>query len=368
MPRVVGKILIIYASAGEGHRRCAEAIYSYLRDKRPLIEVKLIDVLDYTNFFFRKSYSDGYALLVTKLPVIWKSFYNFTSTPLFQKLFFGFRHFFNKINSGRFIRFLTADKPDLIISTHFLATQIISGLIKRDVLDSYLCSVITDFTVHPFWVLPEVDKYAVASEFTKNELIWQGIKETRVVACGIPLDVKFSRDYQKKAIRQKLGIENNLFTILIAMSGFGYGPIEKMVELLKEDNQLLVACGKNKNLFSRLKANQHRNIKAFKFIDNIEELMAASDIVITKPGGMTITECIAMKLPMIFVKVIPGQEAGNLKVLKRYGVGIFAENLNEIKDKVREYKTNPVQLEKLRKILTRLELKNSAKELIDAVC
>lgn len=368
MSKPLRKILIVYVSAGEGHRACAEAINRHLKDNHPEFDLCLVDVLDQTNFCFKQMYSKGYAFLVTQVPLLWKIFYAFTSISHFQRLFMHFRRFFNLVNSKRFRSFLSNYNPDIIISTHFLATEIIAGLKKKKDISAYLCSVVTDFTVHPFWVFPQVDKYAVACQITKQQIISRGIEKEKILVCGIPVHDKFHRQYRKEGLCEKFGLKKERFTVLVAMSGFGSGPMKKIVDALKSQVQLLVVCGKNKKLFSRLKRMDLRDVMLFEFIDNIEELMVVSDLMVTKAGGMTIFECIALNLPMIFFQVIPGQEAGNLKVLKEFGIETFAPERSTLRDKVIEFKSSPSSLADLKKKLEKINRPHTLNDLIDAIC
>lgn len=362
------KILIAYASAGAGHRRAAEALYNYIKDNYTQTEVKITDVLEYTNCIFRNLYNRGYAFLITKLPLIWSLVYRITYSRTLGRLNKNLRYVINRLNTRGYEKFLLRFKPTIIISTHFLPSEVTSYLKREKNLNSYLVTVITDFSVHPFWISDGSNEYMVASEFTKHELVARGIAEDRIRVSGIPVDSKFTRTYDRGFLCKRLDIQPGLFTLMLETAGFGLGPFEEIIDLLHQDLQLLVVCGRNRRLFNRLETRSYRNVKIFGFIDNIEELMAVSDMIITKPGGLTISESLAMSLPMIFITAIFGQETKNARILESYAIGTSPADTKSLRDKVYYYKDNPTQLMSIKEDIGRIRKPFAAREICDAIC
>lgn len=361
------KILITYASAGSGHFKAAQAIYNYFRKNSPGDRVKLIDVLDYAPKFFKSSYINGYALLVNYAPCLWAAGFYVTHVKALRPLIKQIHFILNRLNTLRFAGFLVKEKPEFIISTHFLPLGIISYLKKKHKINSRLITVITDFGVHPFWLSEGADIYIVASEFSRRQLIGEGVKEARIKVSGIPIEEKFSGNFDRSALLEKFKLQDK-FTVLIVTGSFGIGPIEEIADLLHNQAQVLVVCARNRALFNRLKRKNYPNVSVFGFVDNMEQLMAVSDIIITKPGGLTISEVLAMELVPIFIAAIPGQEATNIEILTRYGIGLSARGTQEIKEAVLDYKGHPDKLNRIKENIRKVKKADILREIYNVVC
>jgi processive 1,2-diacylglycerol beta-glucosyltransferase len=361
------KIIITYASAGAGHFKAAEAVYNYLKQDKSF-NLTLIDVLDQSNPFFSSFYRRGYDFIVKHFPSFWALCYFLTHARALRPVVQRMRLAINRVNTERFQRFLIRLNPDYILSTHFLSSEIAAYLKRKDKIKARLFSVITDFDVHSFWVIEGTDKYFVACDFTKAQLVQEGVKPEDIYVAGIPIDSKFTRPLSKKEIYLKLGLDENRFTALVMTGSFGIGPLEEIVDLLHQDIQLLVVCAKNQRLYSRLKNKNYPSVKIFGFIDNAEELMAVADVIITKAGGLTISEFLAREVVPVFACAIPGQEKKNIRVLACYGIGQEAKTCRQIKRTVLYYKEHPEELAKIKQKIRELKKPFAVKELSDAIC
>lgn len=362
------KILIVYASAGAGHFKAAEAIYNYLKDNYKEIEAKLIDVLNETNAFFRFNYSWGYTHLIKYAPFLWRWAFWITYNKTVRFLTRPLASWVDRLNTVDFAKTLIQENPDYIISTHFLPPGIAALLKIKKKIKAKLITVITDFQVHPFWINQGTDIYVVASNFTKKLLISEGIREDMIWELGIPIDEKFSRVYQKEELYNKLSIDSKKFTILLVTGSSGIGPIQDIVELLDKNIQILVVCAGNKSLFERLDKHNYVNVKLFGFVNNMQELMAVSDVIITKPGGLSISELLVMELVPIFISAIPGQETGNIEALKSYGVGLEVKDIKEIETMLLDYKAYPEKLMEIKERIKKIKKQNATRDLCDAIC
>jgi processive 1,2-diacylglycerol beta-glucosyltransferase len=356
------KILVIHATAGAGHRKAAEAIYNGLV-ARPIKSATIVDALDYTSFFFRRSYSKGYEFIVGQLPTFWAGFFELTDQAWFLPVFRAVRRIYNGMNTGRLERYLKEQKFDRIVIAHFLSAEVCGHLKRTGQIASRLVVVVTDFDVHKIWLIDGIDEYCVASEYTKKRLMALGVDASRITVTGIPLDEKFTRVRDKKETRQKLGLDPDAFTVLISTSSFGFGPIEQLAEYL-EQLQLIVICGNNKELRQRMEAKGNRRHKICAFVDNMEEMMAASDVMVTKPGGLSVTEALANNLPMVFFSAIPGQEAGNVRVLAANGIGLSGMPLRDLASEVLGLSASPAALNAAREKTKLLAKPNSVEDII----
>lgn len=362
------KIIITYVSAGGGHFRAAEAVYSYIKQHCPSAQPQLMDALEKTNTLFRLAYIFSYTFMVRHALFLWKCVFRVTDFRPLRPSTRKAASFLNRINSVNFCRFLVRENPDFIISTHFLPSEIAAFLKARSKIKSKLFTVVTDFSVHPFWVSAGTDLYIVASDSTKEELLLEGIQESRVKVSGIPIDVKFLQSYDRYTLCRKFGIDNSKFTVLIMTGSFGVGPLEEITRSLCADTQVLVVCASNKILYGKLKLAGLPNVRVFGFVDNAQELMAVSDIIITKPGGLSISEALSMELVPVFISWIPGQEEKNMEILKKYGIGIVPKNAGEIRDIVLDLKGHPERLSAMKDNIRKVRRPDAIREICNAVC
>jgi processive 1,2-diacylglycerol beta-glucosyltransferase len=245
-----------------------------------------------------------------------------------------FRFLTDYISAQRFVKLLKAEKPEIILSTHFLLSSIIT-VFKRKVPSSKLrlLTIITDYNLHPYWIGEGVDLYIVSCGYVRDELQKRAISEDKIKVYGIPAHQKFYLALDRNNTARKLGVEPSKFTILIITGTIGIGPIEEIVKALADIAQLLVVCGRNQGLFMRLDKLSHPHVTPYPLIDYVDELMSVSDIVLTKAGGLTISESLAKRLPMIFFSSIPGLETANARVISAYGASFITRTIPEIKEK-----------------------------------
>lgn len=332
------KILFIHATAGAGHQKAAEALFFSLRDQGKH-QVQMIDILDYTSPFFKKMYRDSYSFLVTKIPGVWGVVFGLLDVSwMYPVMSFG-RRIYNHWYSARLREFLIKEKFNVIVTTHFMSNEVVSALKRKKLIQAKLVSVVTDFDVHRIWLGSGVDQYCVASEWTKTKLKTLGVDEAKIKVTGIPTHQKFSQSYDIGTLKEKLGLKKDVFTVLVATGSFGIGPIEEIM-LRLNDFQVLVVCGHNKNLYAKLSPQAQADTKVYGLVDNMPELMAVSDVMVTKPGGLSISEALVSHLPMIFFNAIPGQETNNIKVLETYGIGLSHLTIDEIVEALNKFKSS----------------------------
>jgi len=361
------KILIVYASAGAGHQCVAESVYQALGKEG----VELVDVLNFTPLLFRKLYPAAYLFLAQYLPSVWGFLYNISdkSAPLYwpKKI----RRFFNKIHTAKFEKYLLETKPETVIVTHCLPGEIVSHLKRSSRFNGKLITVITDFTVHSFLVFKEIDLFIVALESTREELSGKEIAKERIKPLGIPIKSKFSVSHNRNALLEKLGLKDNLFTVLVASGGFGMGPFKQLVTVLEKVTkpiQILIVCGRNKRLFKQLK---HRVFKKaarlYGFVENMDELMEVSHIIVGKAGGVTMAESLAKKLPGIVISPIPGQETRNCGILEEAGCTIRVNRINKVKNLIERLMDSPEELAKMKEKIKETARPDAAYELSQLV-
>ncbi|MFH0855157.1 MAG: glycosyltransferase [Candidatus Omnitrophota bacterium] len=357
------KVFIIYASAGAGHRRVAEAVYNYLKERRPELEIRIIDILDKANSVLRFDYTKGYAFLIRHAVWLWSFAFWLTETKALRPLSRLVSSLADRVSARQFSNFLVRENPDYVISTHFLPSGIAVYLKNKGRISSFVMTIITDFGVHPFWIWEGTDLYMAASEFTKGKLLKEGVSEKKIKVSGLPADMKFLKKFDRVSLAAKIGIAADKFTVLLMTGSFGTGPLEEISGLLCRDLQVLVVCASNKKLYERMNEINLPNTKVFGFVDNPEELMAVSDVILTKPGGSTIAEIIDMELVPVFISAIPGQEEGNVEALAKAGIGLAPRGIYEIRDLILDFKDHPEKLKKAKEAVRQIKKPYACQEI-----
>jgi processive 1,2-diacylglycerol beta-glucosyltransferase len=356
------KILVIHATAGAGHKKAAEAVFHGLQNKGGC-DVRFVDALEYTNPFFKKAYPGVYGFLVTRMPLVWGILFSFIDIPWMQGVVHAIRRLYNGFNARLLQQFLQQEQFDCIITTQFLSAEVCAYLKRSGQIKSKVICVVTDFDVHRIWINDGIDIYTAASDYTKNKLISLGVPDSQIAVTGIPTDPKFAKVADVPSLREKLGLKAQGLTVLIATGSFGMGPIEQLINLLG-GYQLLIVCGQNHVLYERLKCFSNNNVHVLGLVDNMDELMSVADVMVTKPGGLSISEALVKKLPMIFFSAIPGQEANNIKVLKTYEASRDQSALSQIIETIDDWNANPQKLDALRQRLGSLSKPNAVADII----
>jgi len=365
------KVLITYASAGDGHKKAAEAIYKQFLDTASGAEVIFIDSLNYTTRFFKFFYKRIYIILIKYLPWLWGFFYHTLNNRFFFLLVSPFRALINTFNSKKLTDFLLREQFDIIISTHFFAVDVISRFKEKAALEALLVNVVTDFKAHLYWIAKNIDKYVVAAESVRQGFVERGVGSQKIAVLGVPVRKRFGIPVSKETARKALNLLPDKFTILVMGGGLGVGPIKEVVSGLQRidfDCQIIVVCGHNKLLFRELNVMAVNFVKKTLvkgFCHNIDTLMAASEIMISKAGGVTVSESLARGLPIICIKPIPGQEDGNAEFLFNHNIGFWLKDRGEINDTISKFFYSTDSAESLKKKIKSLARPNSAKEITE---
>ncbi len=361
------KILIVYATAGIGHKKASVAIKkAYEEMALEDTEVTIIDALDYTNNFFKWSYLQAYLLMVNKLPTFWGLSYYLTDNPFVDLFISGLRRINNWANSKKLVTMILDTKPDIIISTHFFASEVIADMKKKGVTHSKLVTVVTDYRLHAWWIAEGTDYYIVASEDTKRELENRKVDPSIIKSMGIPVEPVFSKQLDRPGIFKSTLLRDDLFTILVIGGGFGVGPIEGIVKVIAEikmDLQTVVVCGRNEELvkkIEKLKKDLNLNMKITGFVDNVYEYMEISDILISKSGGITVSESLAKEIPMVIISPIIGQETANCNFLVKNKAALKVDRLEDLKGALEGLLDSPLELDNMKESIKRIKKPNAA--------
>jgi processive 1,2-diacylglycerol beta-glucosyltransferase len=366
---VARRILVLSASVGAGHVRAAEAVALALRQLDPQCFVENIDVLELTNATFRRLYGKAYLDLVNKAPYVLGYFYDLLDRPGSPRRNSDrLRLLVERLNLGPFVRFLQSEPWDLIINTHFLPSEIIASLRRKGVLSTPQFTVTTDFETHRLWVNQPCDLYLTATDEGSVNLQHWGVPAGYLCVTGIPIHPVFSVPKDRAACLDQQGLVGDRPVLLQLAGGFGVGPIEELYRAVLSIDvplEIVVVSGRNAQLqhrLAQLKPPPRHRVKVFGFTDQIDELMAAADIVMTKPGGLTAAEVLARGAAMAIVNPIPGQESRNSDYLLENGAAIKINNLATLTFKLTQLLRDPERISFLRANARRLAKPQAAFE------
>lgn len=366
-----------YTTAGAGHRRAAEAIAQAVRAHHPQAECSCVDVLHHTPRWFRAFYSWSYLFLVQRAPQIWRVSYHYLDWAPGYRVVQPLRRRWNLWVSRRFVAWLKASQPDVVVATHFLPADVCSAGKAAGWLAASLVVVITDLYPHRFWISREPDAMVVATPESATVLTQRGISSDRIHVLGIPIGSGFARSYERGDLERAFGLLPHRRTILVTSGSTTVGPFDRVVRALAnlEETwpnriQLLIICGDNAAAVDRLQQlARHRAMpmRVFGFIDTMPQAMAASDLIVAKAGGLTVMEALGGGVPLILYHVIPGQERLNAEYVSRHGAARIAQRPPDVAGLVRHLVEEPERLAAMRTAAQGLSRPNAAEDIVTHV-
>jgi len=322
-------ILILTASIGSGHIKAAEAIEQELRRLAPQLRIRTVDFMSRDFSFFNWLLKKIYLTMLAWVPDLYDRCYRFAGASTGSGLS---RDAFSRVMLPSLKRLLRTERPSLILCTHPFpegAASLLKRELKRRGRESFtLATVLTDYSVHEIWFYPLVDVYFVATDEMMEELVERTEAGSLVVGAGIPVSGALATLPSKEEMRHALGLKE-MPTVLLMGGGLGLGGLCETfltLEGLKERLQLLIVAGKNTELLLRvqkLARSSHHEVRAFGYLENVCEYMRASDLLLTKPGALTISEALVLGLPMLLHDPIPGPETENAIYATRRGAAVW---------------------------------------------
>ncbi len=309
---------------------------------------------------FRKLYADSFLYVVEKQPELWGYLYGRTDRPKDGSKFETLRKGVERLNTVRFMKVLKDLDPDHVICTHFLPAQLLSRKIGKGVFKLPTWVQVTDFDVHRLWIHDHLNGYFAASQEVAWRMADRGIDSSTIEVTGIPIMPAFSKPFDKAQCALELGLNPKCKVLLLMAGGAGVGAgtqgggmdqTASRLLAMPGDFQVVALAGRNEKLLQdlhQLAESYPGRLHPQGFTRTIERIMAASDVAITKPGGLTSSECLAMGLPMILVNPIPGQEERNADYLLENGAALKAYDAAGLEFRVKTLLENPSRLNTLR--------------------
>ena len=366
------KVMIFYGSYGGGHLSAARSIREYIENNYSDIEIQMIDCMEYISKTINKVTTTAYSEFAKKAPWAWGQIYKKAEHGVIAKI----TSDSNKLMAYKLNKLLQEFEPDYVISTHPFSSQMCAYLKKKNKIHFKLATVMTDYAPHDQWLLypEEIDFFFVAHNNMRDALIDKGISKAKVYATGIPLSNKFLEHYNKEETLEEFGLTKGKKTILFFAGGeFGLGK-SKTLQILKtfaenfHELQIVAIAGKNKNMKEKFKkvvenTSRHNSIKILDYTNKVPELMSVSDLVVTKPGGLTTTESLASGLPIIVINPIPGQEEENAEFLEKNGEAIWLKKENNVQEVLENLFNNPNKMLDMKIKARLLAKKNSTQDI-----
>jgi processive 1,2-diacylglycerol beta-glucosyltransferase len=345
------RTLILYASVGGGHRSAALALAEAFEDLDSGGVVQTHDVLQFTPPFFKTLYAESYSWLVNHTPEVWGYLYEHGPRRTAERKTKELVQAFDQLNYRRLLHFIEAFRPDAVIGTHFLPSEILLPLAQKGEFNAPYWLVLTDYDAHALWVRRGPRAFFVSSEEVRVLLEAADIGPERIRVTGIPVSRRFRHLMDPESARQELRIPNQAMVVLLMGGASGFDEMIAFARALADlDNtQILAVAGRNEELASGFDAiaADAPHFQPFRFVERIEVLMRASDVVVTKPGGLTTSECLAAGKPMIIVRPTPGQEERNADYILEAGAALKARTPEMLRWKIERLSKEPDRLGRL---------------------
>lgn len=345
MQTKIKKGIIFTASTGGGHNQAANSLKEQLKSDG--MDAEIIDVFRDNNMMLELFIEDAYSAILNFVPSLYGGIYKLSGRPLPNSQL---RRLFKRLLRKKMLNYLRIHNPDFMVSTHPLFVHTIAEL-KADGYTNVPClSVVTDLGVHPFYLHSMIDAYITSHEHTKKSLIRLGISPNKIFVYGIPVKKSF---YEPPL---NLRMESDAFTVLLMGGSLGSKKLHHALKSLTQSNRKLVihvVCGQDEATFKAIRKDfaevpQNIEIHLYGFVGNVGELMDKSDVLISKPGGLTVTEAIHKNIPMVIPFFLKGQEEENTTILEKEGLAVYVSDIEALDQMIEHFITNPSTLNQIR--------------------
>ena len=367
------RVLVVTASVGAGHNQAGRAIVEALRSMHPDVDVVTADALSFAPKWFRSCYAGGFALMMTRTPRMYglgfrlENRYQRPEYSLLENL----RHRHERHVLRRFAPFLLAERPDLIVHTHFLLPPLVAWLRRRRLTAARQFVVVTDHKAHRRWHCPDVDHWFLPSQASLPLLEAWAIPRERITVSGMPVRQRWTAPTDREKILADWRLPADRPIVLLSGgTEFTCGPVAKVaggIMAACPDVCLVVLAGRNKKLLGRLSATARPGrLAPVAFTDKLNELVSVCSLMVTKAGGVTTAECAARGAPMVLFKPVPGQEADNAEYFASSGAAVIARRYRDVPRIIAGILSDGRQLARMSQCAQRLHLPGT-RTIVDAI-
>ncbi len=373
----MSKLLILSVSAGNGHVRAAQALQATAQQLPGVSSATHIDAMEHVASGFRKLYTEWYIQLVNRAPGVWAYLHEKSDATPHDAKRQQLRRAIERLSSTALLKVLRAERPDAIVCTHFLPAELLMRERDRERIECPVWLQVTDYDLHNMWLVPGMAGYFAATDEVAYRMQARGLPADRLHVTGIPVMPAFaahdSPELHRVRCRETLGLAIDKPVVLMASGGAGVGDLPTMVAdvlSLTGDFQVIAVAGRNEAAHAALVAlaQQHPGrLHAVGFTNQMQVLMAAADLVVTKPGGLTVSECLALGRPMLLISPIPGQEEHNAGYLMEQGAAWLAYDSIGLRYKLMLLMNQPDRLAAMAVQSRRLGRPDAARRVLDRV-
>jgi processive 1,2-diacylglycerol beta-glucosyltransferase len=315
------------------------------------VQTQVVDSYKYAALVVSRVVSEGYLQMVKTIPQMYRYIYRRAERATEVG---PFRTWAHQFTAGNLRPLMEKERPDIVVCTHAFPCGAMAEYKKLYDDAPPVVGIVTDFAVHAFWMHANVDGYAVATDAMRDIMVARGIEPARIRVTGIPVDPRFAPNSEpRERVRERLGLPADRAVVLMMGGGLGLGPIVKMLRALDGVEVpvcAVVIAGRNAKLETRVLAAANDlgyPLRVLRFVSNIHDYMHASDLLLTKPGGLTTAEALVAGVPMVLFKPLPGQEERNVRYLTEQHTALRARTADELERSVHDLLLVPDRRERM---------------------
>ena len=355
------RVLLLHVTTSSGHHHASRAIAQGLRRLDPTCQAIDIDAFDYTSRFVRLAIMHSYLSLIRRYPDVWEYLYD---NPAIHRRVHHIRTLLHRYHASKLQQLLETIQPHAIACTQAFPCGMLADFKQHRGLTIPLVGVLTDYAPHLYWVHDTVDVYVVPSEEVKERFVAHGIHPERIRVYGIPVEPRFLDPVDHAATYARFALEPTTPTILIMGGGGGFGPIQELMLSLDRMTlpcQFVALTGTNHVLLAWFRRQRFRHtVLADGYIDAVPQLMDIATLIITKPGGLTTSEALAKRLPLLIISPIPGQELCNARHLLAQGAAVHLSSPDTAGHVVTQLLGDSTRMDRLKERAARMAHPGSA--------
>lgn len=361
-------VLILTAATGGGHIRASNALEKYFKENDCSINVNIVDTFKYISPILDKTITNGYLYLTKKTPKLYGKLYKLSNE---KPLMNSYVNRMNTVFAKKLMPLINDFKPDVIVTTHPFSTEMIDYLKRKNKINIPVICIMTDYGSHSAWIRKNINYYIVSNDEMVEELVSSGVNRNKIYSFGIPIEEDF---YTSKNNEICVDEDKDRKVILMMAGSFGVKNIFKIYEDIIDidyDFDLIIITGKNKKLYEKFqeKINENnKNIKLIYFTKEIVKYMKCADMIVTKPGGLTITEALACNIPLVIFDAIPGQEEENADFLVKNNMAVRLNSDDKsIKDTIEYLLKNDEELIKMKKSCSLFDKSKACEQILNLI-
>lgn len=365
------KVSVLSITVGQGHNATSKALARYMESQGHTVSI--LDTYKYLNPMIGLGVDKGYVFMGRFWPKLNGTIYQGAEKSNGRSdMKASFPWAFADLTKSKMLKYLEEEAPDVVVCPIVMTAIIMtvlreSGRMNRDIP---VIGIVTDYSLHPFWEYTDCDTYVCANELMVPSMVHRGIPEQKIMPTGIPVDPKFSRSISREEARDRCGLDPEKYTVLLSAGGMGFaGLVSAAEEIDKSDDlQMVAICGTNYMLEHKLKGMEFVNPMHVRgFVDNMDEYMDAANIIVTKPGGLSTSEAITKRKPLLLSDPMPGVENMNLLFLVNNSLAVHANEYQPFSEVLMQLRANPMKVEEMEKAQERWGNRESAKALGDYI-